>query len=182
MIMDHVIFFMIIIWVWVKYQCHICKIKMQFLKLKKTGNRLMMNVMITGAFFSIIYCSCCSRQCISRSFWLIRINKNSCIANSEDPDFYGYNIVPGQHTKKGTLGKIYGNKKFIIYKQLNGNLLLQRNHYLPMCCHWIDKKELKLENQHYTDILTHVQETKYSQLKCYVGKTTENGIWKCIVY
>lgn len=40
----------------------------------------------------------------------------------------------------------------------------------------LTKKELKLENQHYTDILTHVQETRYSQLKCYVGKTTENGI------
>ena len=39
--------------------------------------------------------------------------------------------------------RLYGNKNFIIYKQLNGTLLLQRNHYLPMCCHWIDKKRIK---------------------------------------
>ena len=50
MIMHHVIFLMIILWVSVKYQCHICKLKMQLLKLKKIGNKFMMNAMITRIF------------------------------------------------------------------------------------------------------------------------------------
>ena len=84
---------------------------MQFLKLKKTGKMLMMNVMITGAFFSITSCCSCCSSLSEEPFWLIRINKDSFIANSEDPDSYGYKIVPRQRTKKGIFGKIVWQQK-----------------------------------------------------------------------
>ena len=48
MIMDYVIFLMMMVCMCLKYQCHICKIKMEFLKPKKIGNKLMMNMIITG--------------------------------------------------------------------------------------------------------------------------------------
>ena len=73
--------------------------------------------------------------------------------------------------------RIHSNKNFIVCEQLKMVAYFYKETIIyPFVAIELMKKELKLENQHYTDVLTHVQETGYSQLKCYISKVTENGI------
>ena len=103
MVMDHVNFLMIRLWVWNKNQCHTCDLKTQFLRPRK------MNVMITGIFWVLGSGS-------QDPFWLIKIIKNNCIANSEDPDSYGNIITPGQRKLKGYFWeRMHRDKNFSLY-------------------------------------------------------------------
>ena len=93
-------------------------------------------------------------------FWLIRIKENNHIASSKDPDSYGNKIVLGQWKER-----MHSNKDFILYNQLKMVTFFYKETIIySFVGIELAKKGLKLENQHYTDILTHVEETGYSQL------------------
>ena len=60
---------------------------------------------------------------------------------------------------------MHSNKNFILYKQLKMVTYFYKEAIIySFVGIELAKKGLKLENQHYTVILTHVQETGYSQL------------------
>ena len=90
-------------------------------------------------------------------FWIIKINKNDCVGETETLDDYGWQIIEGLRYLTGNfLERKFSERKYVMYSLSQQETFFYKESVFYPFVHVQETKQgLKITNEHLSDIIAH---------------------------